>query len=223
MYTEIDLNTGEKWSFKVIGILRRKESYPSLFIMGLNNALDYRYIRLIDKEALKSFANIDMALGSKVVFSDNVSKVKKIEQLSDEYNLFDMNYRTVSSNTSYYLKGFMTGLYIALGLLIVLIIILFILSGSKLSLIIKRNFTNYLIRICCGATVGDIHISFLIQMTCLDVIAIIPTIYFAYNNQGNILGIILALLCSFGLNSLIISSTFKKCSMSNISELIRRG
>lgn len=33
-YTEIDLNTGKQWNFEVVGVLKRNQTYPSLFTMG---------------------------------------------------------------------------------------------------------------------------------------------------------------------------------------------
>lgn len=164
-----------------------------------------------------------MALSSKVIFSKDESKVKEIEELSSKYNLFDMNFRSISSNTKSYLKEFLNGLYMALSLLVALVIILFILSGSKLSIIIKRDYSNYLIRICCGATIGDIYKSFLGQMVAVDLIAIIPTMIFAYNNTGSIICILLTLIFSLGLNCIIVKRAFRKCSISNLSELIRKG
>ncbi len=221
-YEEVDLNTGKKLIFQVIGVLRKGAYYPSLTVMGLNNSLDYRYIKLIDKESLQLFSNIDMTLGSKVIFSDNVQNIRKIEQLSDEKELFDMNFNTVAENAKDYLKGFLKGLIISLILLFIFIITLIILGANRLNMLIKKNRKSYLIRICCGATYKSIRITHMKLLVLVDLIASIPTIIYIYLNDGSLIIFLFTFFLTIALNYLIIWRALKKASMKNIYDLIRR-
>lgn len=223
IYSDIDLDTGKKFSFQVIGILPKNTTYPSLSILGEQYSLDNTYLKLVDTKSLKDFANIDMALGSKILFSKSDKAVEKVEELSKSYKLFDMNFEKVGTNVSDYLSDFFHNLLFLLLITVVLLVLLFFLSLNKISMIIKRNKQNYLIQICCGATIKDIFLLFMAQFILIDIVAFIPTILFCYFNFGNIFIILAVLIINYIINFLILYMTFHKFTFNNISMLIRKG
>ncbi|MED4344921.1 MULTISPECIES: ABC transporter permease [Heyndrickxia] len=204
-YNMIDPNTGEKIKYKVVGVLKNNESRPSFYDIGYNYSLNYTYFRLLDTSSLDSFANLDMALGSLVVFSKDAAKVKEIEKKSAELNLFDMNFQKVSNNVSNYLKQVKKGLFISLSLLIGIIVIAILTTGNKILLILKANARDYLIRMCCGATARDLFIEFFLQLSFLDLIALLPTIVYIVKYNSSPMGLLIAVICNVMINMVLLS------------------
>lgn len=223
IYTDVDLDTGKKFSFQVIGVLPKNTTYPSLSVLGEKYFLDNTYLKLVDIKSLKDFANIDMALGSKIIFSESDKAIKKIELLSKDYKLFDMNFVKVETSVADYLSDFFSNLLLLLLVTLILLALLFFLSLNKLSMIIKNNKRNYLIQVCCGATIKDLFILFMAQFILIDLIALIPTLLFCFFNYGNYFIIIFILAINFIINFLIVHKTFHKFTFESITELIRKG
>lgn len=163
-----------------------------------------------------------MALGSKVIFSESEQDIKKIEELSNEKELFDMNFYTVVDNTKTYLKGFLKGLFISLGILLIFMITLVFLGGNRLIMLIKKNKRDYLIKMCCGATYRSIRLTNIKLLTLVDILASIPTYIYIFIYNGNLFVFLTVFIVSVALNYIIIWRTFKKASVKNIYELMRR-
>lgn len=138
VYQEVDYNTGKDFRFEVVGVLEKNTSVPSLVFVGSEKNLDYYYFRLITEDNLNEFPSLHMALDSKVVFSEKESEIDMIEKKSEDLDLFNLNFKKVEDNITNYILSIRDGMYIALFLLFVLIVVSIIMSISKILLIINN-------------------------------------------------------------------------------------
>lgn len=200
-YTEIDPNTGEEFTFEVIGVLKHNSSYPSLYQIGSNYDLNYTFFRPINNNLLNDFANLDMALGSLVVFNNDEKSVKKIEMMSTELDLFRMNFSKIESNISEFFERYNQKLMIELIILLVVLSFTVFSMVFNMMSILKKNSRDFAIHLICGAKISNICFRFFIQLIFLNLIAYIPTVIYNIYNKTSvgfiytiIFGIILSLI-----------------------------
>ena len=138
VYSEINIVTGETESYKVIGILKKGSSMPSLYNIGQEISLDYAILQPVDMSELNDFATLDMAISSTVVFTDCQSNLDDIVLKSAELNLFGMNYSSVQKNINEYANTMIDSL--KWKILILVVFMLF--TGLSLVVLFRNLFEN---------------------------------------------------------------------------------
>jgi len=223
VYQEVDYNTGKDFRFEVVGVLEKNTSVPSLVFVGSEKNLDYYYFRLITEDNLNEFPSLHMALDSKVVFSEKESEIDMIEKKSEDLDLFNLNFKKVEDNITNYILSIRDGMYIALFLLFVLIVVSIIMSISKILLIINNERYEYAIKIFCGATKFNIFFGFFIQLLMIDVLATIPTLIFCITNEESVVLLLISVLITFFINIFITFIITKKIQFNDISQFLKRS
>ena len=103
-WSSTDYDDGSSVEYKTVAVLEANQSVPSLTDLGRGMSTDERYFKALDADALNDFPNLDMALGSLVIHSEDDRVPESIAQKSRDLGLFDMNFATVDELVDEYFE-----------------------------------------------------------------------------------------------------------------------
>ena len=197
-YEEYDSFGEKNRKYIVIGVLDKGSIMPSVFNIGDSLNLDNSIFQPILEENLTSFATLDMAISSTVVFVENESDVLKIQEESKKLDLFDMNYQNINENIADYAST----LKDALKWRIIMIICMLCFTGFSMIISLLNLFEKkkkaYAIHMICGATRNNVISRFALYAAIIFLPgAIVLSIYSKFNTscmETYLFGLILILL-----------------------------
>ena len=166
-YQVCDCSSAKNVKVKIVGVLKNNSTIPSLYEIGSCESLDNAVIFPITDRYLSDFANLDMAINSTVVFTDDKNDLISIEKKSAELNLFSIKYQSIQDNINDYLTILEDKLQNRLILIgIISCFAIFSMVLNMLNLISKKK-KDFSIHFMTGATKLDIIRQVIIQVMIL--------------------------------------------------------
>lgn len=207
-------------SCKVVGVLKNNASYPQFGGFEWFYNLNYTYVvpLLATEEGLPTSAgDLDMAICSMILFTDDLEFLDSIKKRSADLDLFVLDFHTVKEDIESYASYVKEQIIYQLAIL--LIILFFACTGMAASLwgLVKKNMREYSIHIFCGGRVLDVALRLVTQVSIVMALALIPTIILF----GGSLAVLFAVLLALVLCALILLPALSKLYTTDISSMIR--
>jgi hypothetical protein len=189
-----DLNSGQEKQYCVVGILPMNSSMPSLVDIGESVSLDYSYFQPIVEGSLDSLGSIDMAISSTVVFTEDESILRAIEEKSAQLDLFDMNYIHITDSIEEYIKLFKQTVEMKMFMCIVISLFSLISMIVSIMTMLSKKEYEFAIHYILGGTHLDIASRIVFRVMLLTFIASIPSIICFWGSKALIVLFMLLLI-----------------------------
>jgi len=179
-YEMFNYSSDEVMTVKIVGLLEPGSTIPSLYNIGSSLNLDYAVFMPISNNLINNFANLDMAINSTVIFTDDETNLLNISKKSAELNLFSMQYNSIQSNIDGYLEYLNEKLQSRI--MTIGIISVFSIGSMILNLftLISRKRKEFSIHLMMGAIRKDI----MMQLVCHIGILFVPAIIICLIIEG---------------------------------------
>ncbi|MDR1033221.1 MAG: hypothetical protein LBL41_00365 [Bifidobacteriaceae bacterium] len=174
-----DPNTGKGVKYEVVGILPKGTTYPAVYNIGMKNSVDDKMFRPLDVEALNEIGNLVMSIASLVVFANNETDLRKIEQLSKDLNFLDMSFEKISDNTVIFLQEGKETMQIYALIIIALIILAVLIGGIAIYIAIKKKLNVYIVQITAGLSLKKLCLNIFFALFAVNVVLIILSLAFS--------------------------------------------
>ena len=155
-YVKKDCATNQDIVYKVVGILNKNSTYPSLVDIGREINLNYTYFRPLNIKDISDFGSMDMAISSTVIFANSEDDVRFIEQKSVELGLFSMDYKKIHARIKEFLYYFKKKMLYQLFIAFVILMFAGISMALNLVTMISQKFKEFSIHLLCGGSIKDI-------------------------------------------------------------------
>lgn len=217
-YVKKDCATNQDIVYKVVGILKKNSTYPSLVDIGREIDLNYTYFRPLNIKDISDFGSMDMAISSTVIFANSEDDVRFIEQKSVELGLFSMDYKKIHARIKEFLYYFKKKMLYQLFIAFVILMFAGISMALNLVTMISQKFKEFSIHLLCGGSIKDIVQRLTFQLVILISLALIPTAIIYGINMSFIFTTIFA----FFIILLVMIIPYHKIKTTNIIQMVRR-
>lgn len=196
-YQVCDCSSAQNIKVKIVGILKNNSTIPSLYEIGSSESLDNAVIFPITDRYLSDLANLDMAINSTVVFTDDKNDLMSIEKKSAKLGLFSIQYQSIQDNINDYLtilKDKLQNRLVLIGIISCFAIFSMILN--MLNLISKKK-KDFSIHFMTGATKGDIISQVIIQVLILFIPAVVILLIYSGFSYTSLISFAFSLILIF--------------------------
>jgi hypothetical protein len=195
--------TTENVKYEIVGILPKGTTYPAPYNIGVRHSLDDRMFRPLDADALNDFANLNMAISSLVIKTDNETDLRQIEQFSNDLNLLHMGFEKVSDNLATFVERGKENTQICILIILAFITLTVLAGGIAIYTVTRKKLPIYIARM---------QDEFSVKKLCLNVFSVLCVI--------SAVLLLLSVLCVMLLGSLLSFSSYYDFSVNPLINVL---